>query len=90
MSGFTDLTHLFDPRSVVLVGASERAASVGGRTLSNIIDHSDFRGTLHLVNASRPEVRGLACHRRVADRVGRAEPAGHPRDAGLRRGHALA
>ncbi|WP_424811332.1 acetate--CoA ligase family protein [Roseococcus sp. YIM B11640] len=67
MNGFTDLTQLFDPRSVVLVGASERAASVGGRTLANIIDHSDFRGTLHLVNASRAEVRGLACHKRVAD-----------------------
>ncbi|MBC9177004.1 acetate--CoA ligase family protein [Pseudoroseomonas ludipueritiae] len=67
MSGFSDLAPLFDPRSVVLVGASERAASVGGRTLANIVDHSDFRGTLHLVNATRPEVRGLACHRRVAD-----------------------
>ncbi|SHJ39078.1 Acyl-CoA synthetase (NDP forming) [Roseomonas rosea] len=67
MSGFSDLAPLFDPRSVVLVGASERAASVGGRTLANILDHSDFRGTLHLVNASRPEIRGLPCHRRVAD-----------------------
>ncbi|MCR0985668.1 acetate--CoA ligase family protein [Roseomonas populi] len=67
MSGFSDLGPLFDPRSVVLVGASERAASVGGRTLANIVDHSDFRGTLHLVNATRPEVRGLPCHRRVAD-----------------------
>ncbi|WP_338664667.1 acetate--CoA ligase family protein [Pararoseomonas sp. SCSIO 73927] len=67
MSGFSDLSPLFDPRSVVLVGASERAASVGGRTLANIVDHSDFRGTLHLVNATRPEVRGLPCHRRVAD-----------------------
>ncbi|AWV20485.1 6-carboxyhexanoate--CoA ligase (plasmid) [Roseomonas mucosa] len=67
MSGFTDLTPLFDPRSVALVGASERAASVGGRTLSNILDHSDYRGALHLVNATRPEIRGLPCHRRVAD-----------------------
>jgi len=67
MNGFTDLNLLFDPRSVVLVGASERAASVGGRTLANILDHSDFRGTLHLVNATRPEIRGIACHRRVAD-----------------------
>ncbi|MFZ6761706.1 acetate--CoA ligase family protein [Pseudoroseomonas sp. WGS1072] len=67
MSGFSDLSPLFDPRSVVLVGASERAASVGGRTLSNILDHSEFRGALHLVNATRSEIRGRACHRRVAD-----------------------
>ncbi|MDU7523609.1 MAG: hypothetical protein E7K72_19865 [Roseomonas mucosa] len=57
MSGFTDLTPLFDPRSVALVGASERAASVGGRTLSNILDHSDYRGALHLVNATHPLLR---------------------------------
>jgi acyl-CoA synthetase (NDP forming) len=67
MSGFSDLTHLFDPRSVVLVGASERAASVGGRTLANILDHSDFQGALHLVNATRPDIRGIPCHKRVAD-----------------------
>lgn len=67
MSPFSDLTHLFDPRSVVLVGASDRAASVGGRTLANILDHSAFRGTLQLVNAARPEIRGIACHRCVAD-----------------------
>lgn len=67
MKPFSDLTHLFDPRSVVLVGASEREASVGGRTLANILDHSAFAGTLHLVNATRPEIRGLPCHRRVSD-----------------------
>ncbi|WP_458098477.1 acetate--CoA ligase family protein [Roseomonas sp. WA12] len=67
MKPFSDLTHLFDPRSVVLVGASEREASVGGRTLANILDHSAFAGTLHLVNATRPVIRGLPCQKRVAD-----------------------
>ncbi|MBP0445338.1 acetate--CoA ligase family protein [Roseomonas sp. SSH11] len=67
MREFSDLTPLFDPRSVVLVGASEREASVGGRTLANVLDHSDFGGTLHLVNATRPEIRGMRCFRRVAE-----------------------
>lgn len=59
---FSDLTHLFNPRSIVLVGASGRVDSVGGRTLENLVDVSDFKGELYLVNPTRSEIRGLRCY----------------------------
>lgn len=61
-----DLTRLFDPASVVLVGASDRAGSIGGYALANIAQHSDFRGTLYLVNPGREEIAGLRCWANVS------------------------
>ena len=45
----TDLSRLIHPRSIALVGASERPQSIGGRTLSNLLDHSQIDGELYLV-----------------------------------------
>lgn len=59
---FTDLTYLFNPRSIVLIGASSRPDSVGGRTLENLVEVSDFDGELYLVNPSRGEISGIACY----------------------------
>lgn len=59
---FSDLTHLFNPRSIVLVGASGRVDSVGGRTLENLVEVSAFKGELFLVNPTRSEIRGLRCY----------------------------
>ncbi|WP_076999556.1 acetate--CoA ligase family protein [Variovorax sp. KK3] len=64
---FSDLSHLVLPRSIALVGASERAQSVGGNTLENLVTHSSFRGRLHLVNPVRPEINGRACVRTISD-----------------------
>lgn len=66
MSDTLDLSLLVDPRSVVVVGASERPASIGERVLTNLLDHSDFRGSLFLVNATRNEIRGHKCYDRVS------------------------
>ncbi|ODT37594.1 MAG: acyl-CoA synthetase [Lautropia sp. SCN 70-15] len=66
MNHTLDLSLLVDPRSVVVVGASERPASIGERVLTNLLDHSDFRGNLYLVNATRTEIRGHKCYERVA------------------------
>ncbi len=63
---FQDLTPLFNPRSVVIVGASEREGSIGGHTLANLLDHSDFRGKLFLVNPRKDEIRGIRCYPDVA------------------------
>ncbi len=64
---FSNLSHLVLPRSIALVGASERPQSVGGRTLDNLITHSSFEGRLHLVNPVRPEIHGRACVRSVSE-----------------------
>jgi acyl-CoA synthetase (NDP forming) len=62
---FQDLTRLFNPASIALVGASDRAGSIGALTLANIGEHSDFKGELYLVNPSRSQIGGRRCYARV-------------------------
>lgn len=65
--GKSDLRHLVDPRSIVIVGASDRAGSLGARTVENLLDYSDFHGTPYLVSRSKPEIHGINCHKSVLD-----------------------
>ncbi|HET9653602.1 MAG TPA: bifunctional acetate--CoA ligase family protein/GNAT family N-acetyltransferase, partial [Usitatibacter sp.] len=60
------LAPLFEPRSVALVGASERLEKVGGRVLENLIG-AGYRGAMHAVNPKYRSVRGIACVPSVAD-----------------------
>lgn len=57
----TDLSRLIRPRSIALVGASDRTHSIGERTLTNLLDHSEFEGDLYLVNPTKAEIRGHRC-----------------------------
>lgn len=61
-----DLSRLINPRSIALVGASDRPQSIGGRTLSNLLDHSSVNGELYLVNPTKTELRGRRCWPSVA------------------------
>ncbi|MCY1281834.1 Protein lysine acetyltransferase Pka [compost metagenome] len=58
METYQDLSLLVSPRSVALVGASDRPGSIGARALENLLEHSDFRGDVYLVNATKTEVAG--------------------------------
>ena len=60
------LASLFEPRSVVLVGASERLEKVGGRVLENLIG-AGYRGKLFAVNPKYTAVRGIPCVRSVGE-----------------------
>lgn len=57
----TDLSRLIRPRSIALVGASDRMHSIGERTLANLLDHSEFDGDIYLVNPGKAEIRGHRC-----------------------------
>lgn len=52
-----NLQELLKPRSVVLIGASERPHSVGELTLRNLLN-GGFRGELLLVNPRHPSLNG--------------------------------
>lgn len=54
------LEHLFAPRSVAVVGASERAGSLGGFAIQNLIA-GKFSGELVAVNPKYRRVEGIAC-----------------------------
>ncbi|WP_321912183.1 acetate--CoA ligase family protein [Paraburkholderia sp. J11-2] len=64
---FTDLSLLVHPKSIALIGASERPDSIGGRTLENLTVWSDFRGELHLVNPGYDNIHGRPCVPSIRD-----------------------
>ena len=60
------LDPLFSPHSVAVIGASERAGSVGRSVLWNLLS-SPFGGTVFPVNAKRPNVLGIKAYPSVRD-----------------------
>jgi acyl-CoA synthetase (NDP forming) len=59
------MTHKLDPllrpRSIAVIGASEREASVGCRTVHNLLA-GNFEGNIYPVNPGRDSVLGLKCY----------------------------
>ncbi|WP_018403817.1 bifunctional acetate--CoA ligase family protein/GNAT family N-acetyltransferase [Marinobacter gelidimuriae] len=61
------LESLFNPESIVVVGASERADNLGGMVLRNLLG-GDYPGKLLVLNPSNYDnVHGVACAKSVAD-----------------------
>lgn len=56
-----NLEFMSRPRSVAVIGASDREGSVGGVVLKNIID-GGFAGPIYPVNPKYGQVRGLTCY----------------------------
>jgi len=54
------LQPLLQPRSIAVLGASERPGSVGRRTMENLL-HGGYEGRLYAVNPGYRAVRGIAC-----------------------------
>jgi acetyltransferase len=52
------LDHLFAPKSIVLIGASPKPASVGGATLRNL-RAGGFKGSIQVVNRNYAEIEGF-------------------------------
>jgi len=60
------LASIFAPRSVALIGATERAGSVGRTLLENLLAH-DFGGTVFPVNPRHEYLLGRKTYARVSD-----------------------
>jgi acetyltransferase len=60
------LDAIFSPRSVAVIGATEREGSVGRTILWNLITNS-FGGTVFPVNIKRPNVLGIKAYPSVLD-----------------------
>src|SRR5690606_4560127 len=59
---------LLYPRSVAVVGASERAGTIGAALLANL-RAAGFTGTIHPVHPTAASIQGLPVHSRV-DAIG--------------------
>src|SRR5579884_3038018 len=68
------LEFFFSPRSVAVIGATERLGSLGRALLWNLIS-SPFGGTVFPVNPKRGSVLGVKAYSSVADLPDRAELA---------------
>lgn len=60
------LDPIFAPRTVAVIGASERPGSVGRSVLWNLLS-SPFGGTVFPVNSKRPNVLGIKAYPKIAD-----------------------
>ncbi|MGA0024642.1 MAG: GNAT family N-acetyltransferase [Burkholderiales bacterium] len=60
------LTPLFEPESVAIIGASERAGSIGTVLVENM-KAGPFRGALFAVNPGRRTVHGLTCYAKIGE-----------------------
>jgi len=60
------LDSIFRPRSVAVVGATEKVGSVGRTILRNLVD-TPFGGTVYPVNPGRPSVLGIKAYPNVSD-----------------------
>ncbi len=59
------LAKVFEPQSVAVIGASDKALSFGALLLGNIID-SGFQGAIYPVNPRHQQVGGLNCYPSIA------------------------
>ena len=60
------LDVIFQPRSVAVIGATEKAGSVGRTILWNLIS-SPFGGTVYPVNPNRPNVLGIKAYKSIGE-----------------------
>jgi acetyltransferase len=62
----TDLTRLFAPRSVALVGATDHPTNFGGRVFRAMLKFG-YQGKVFPVNPRLKEIYGLACYPGIKD-----------------------
>ena len=60
------LTPLLEPRSVGIIGASERESSLGNVLMRNMLD-AGYKGKLFAINPKHEKVHGVACYKSVED-----------------------
>ncbi len=60
------LDPLLRPRSIAVLGASEREDTVGNQVILNL-QQGGFSGPLYAINPTRESVHGLPCYKRLAD-----------------------
>lgn len=65
-TGPLPLDRLLRPRSVAIIGASDKPGALGASVLANLI-RQGFSGDIHLVNPKRSEIGGRPCVASVDD-----------------------
>ncbi|MCC5945541.1 MAG: bifunctional acetate--CoA ligase family protein/GNAT family N-acetyltransferase [Bernardetiaceae bacterium] len=61
------LQAIFNPKSIALIGASERQASIGSKIMRNLITNKAESRQIYPVNLKRKEVMGIDAYRHIKD-----------------------
>ena len=59
-------SQLINPKSIVVIGASNDVTKTGGKALKNLLDHH-YPGKLYAVNPKETNIQGLTCYKDAAD-----------------------
>ncbi|MEM2099295.1 MAG: bifunctional acetate--CoA ligase family protein/GNAT family N-acetyltransferase [Candidatus Bathyarchaeia archaeon] len=62
--GINNLTRVFNPKSIAVIGASERTNSIGAKILQNL---TGYNGQVFPVNPNRQVVQGIPSYPRITD-----------------------
>ena len=68
------LTSLFEPKSVAVIGASERENSVGNILFKNILE-SGYKGRLYAINPKHETIQGVQAYKSIEEIGARVELA---------------
>src|SRR3954467_10794879 len=60
------LLHLFEPRSIAVIGASRRRGTVGGEIFHNLLANG-FEGPVYPVNPTAATVQSVKAYRAIGD-----------------------
>ncbi|MFH0848481.1 MAG: GNAT family N-acetyltransferase [archaeon] len=71
---FESLRKIFDPKSVAVIGASDREGSIGATILKNMTTFG-FKGPVYPVNPRKPELMGLRAYAAVSEIPGEVDLA---------------
>jgi acyl-CoA synthetase (NDP forming) len=66
------MKQLFEPESIVVVGASEKEGSLGGRLIQSLIG-GGYEGKLLAVHPTNETVFGVPCYRRISEIGGKID-----------------
>ena len=70
------LTSLFEPKSVAIIGASDRENSVGNVLFKNILE-SGYKGLLYPINPKHETIQGVRAYKSIEE-IGAARRTGRP------------
>lgn len=59
--GIEGLCHIFNPKRIAIIGASEREGSIGAKILQNLVGVG-YKGTVYPVNTFRQSVQGIIAY----------------------------
>ena len=67
--GVENLNKIFNPKSIAVVGASEKKESVGYKLVYNLVN-AGYKGDIHPVNLGKDMIQGFHAYPNVKDLPG--------------------